>query len=203
MKNHLQWNWWKYLMVILLPTVIWCSVFQALAQPGKEQQVKLLYFGENLDAQALQQQLAEALPGLTDQQLRSVTVDTAQPEEKSYASLLRARCYEYDLILLEESWLRENLGQSIFVRLTEPMQAQFPNAQPYTEQTEDGDILTYGFVLYDIQNRNNFASCYSGSQRCYLFISPYSVNFDGLNENGTAGNDGALKAAQYLLEMTP
>lgn len=70
----------------------------------------------------------------------------------------------------------------------------------YQEDVTDAGVLTYGFQL-DPAAQNPFAAHYNGSEKCCLFVSPYSVNFNALNEYGTAGNDGALKAAQYLLEM--
>jgi hypothetical protein len=26
MKNHLQFNWWKYLVILLIPIIVWCSI---------------------------------------------------------------------------------------------------------------------------------------------------------------------------------
>lgn len=199
MRNHLQFNWWKYLAVIVLPVILWCSVFSAIAEPNSDQQVNVLYVGESLDTQSLRQQLADAMPQLTQQQIKSVAVDTALLDGSSYNALLTARCFDYDILILEESSLQKNTGQTVFTRLTSKLLEQFPNTPHYTEEVEDGGTLAFGLVLYDGTAENTFSACYTGSQTCYLFISPYSVNFDTLNENGTAGNDAALKAAQYLL----
>ena len=198
MKNHLQFNWWKYLALLLIPTIVWCSIFSAIKKPAPDQRVHILYIGENLDAEGLQTELKNALPGLTSQQLKAVTVTVAPPGETAY-STLEVRCFDYDILIFEESSMPKNTGQAVFVRLTDGLLQQFPNAQLYQENVEDAGILTYGFLLH---TGTRFAEYYAGKQTCCLFISPRSENFDTLNENGRAGNDGALKAVQYLLEMT-
>lgn len=199
MKNHLQFNWWKYLVIILVPTILWCSIFSALKKPDPHQRVHILYIGENLDAEGLQTELNKALPSLTSQQLKAVTVTVAPPGETAYGTL-EVRCFDYDILIFEESSMPKNVGQAVFVRLTDGLLQQFPNAKLYQENVEDAGILTYGFLP---EAGSRFAAHYTGKQPCYLLISPRSENFDTLNENGRAGNDAALRAAQYLLEITP
>lgn len=203
MKHHLQFNWWKYLLAFLLPILLWTGVFQSMATPGPTQRLNVLYVGQGLDAVALQQQLSAQLPTRTSQPIRSLTVDTASLDGNAYHSILSARSITYDMIIIEESSLVKNTGQSVFTRLTQELLAQFPNAVPYTEEIEDGSTLTFGLVVYDGTGNNRFSACYQGDQRCLLFISPYSENFNALNENGVTGNDAALKAVQYLLEEAP
>lgn len=198
MKNHLQYNWWKYLAILLIPIILWCSVFSAMRKPAPDQRVHILYIGSGLDAEGLQAQLANALPDLTSQQLKAVTVTVASPGETAY-STLEVRCFDYDILIFEQSSMPENVGQAVFVRLTDSMLSQFPDATLYQEDVSDAGILTYGFQLHA---DTRFAKHYASDQTCYLFISPWSENFDALNENGRAGNDAALRTAQYLLEIT-
>lgn len=198
MKNHLQFNWWKYLVIILIPIILWCSIFSALKKPDPDQRVHILYIGEHLDTEALQTELKNVLPSLTAQQLKAVTVTVAPPGEAAY-STLEVRCFDYDILIFEESSMPKNVGQAVFVRLTDELLKQFPDAKLYQEDVPDAGILTYALQF---QAGTRFAEYYTGDQTCYLFVSPRSENFDTLNENGRAGNDGALKAAQYLLEMT-
>lgn len=198
MRNHLQYNWWKYLIVIFIPIILWCSIFSSLKAPAPEQRVHILYVGSDLDTQKLQDQLAAALPGLTSQQLKAITVTTADTQTLSY-STLDVRCFDYDILIFQESSMPENVGQAVFVRLTDALLEQFPQGIFYQENVADAGILTYGFVISPADH-TPFADCYTGTENCFLFISPRSVNFDALNENGRAGNDGGLKAAQYLLE---
>lgn len=197
MKHHLQFNWWKYLLLLLIPIIFWCSVFGAMKKPAAHQRVHILYIGSNLDAEGLQTQLQSAYPDLTDQQLKAVTVTVAVPGESSYIAL-EARCFDYDILIFEQSSMPENVGQAVFVRLTDDLVAQFPEAALYQEDVADAGILTYAFRL---EKNSRFGAHYTGSEPCYLFISPQSKNFDTLNENGRAGNDAALRLAQYLLEI--
>ena len=199
MKNHLQFNWWKYLAILLIPIIVWCSIFSAMKKPEAYQRVHILYIGSALDAEGLQAQLERALPDLTDQQLKNVTVTIASPVENSYVTL-EARCFDYDILIFEQSSMPENVGQAVFVRLTEALIAQFPEATLYQEDVADAGILTYGFQL---EKSSRFGAYYTGNAPCYLFVSPRSENFDTLNENGRAGNDAALRFAQYLLEIAP
>ena len=198
MRNRLQFHWWKYLVVILLPIVLWTSVFSSLQAPTPEQRVHILYVGKSLDTQKLQDQLTTALPGLTTQPLKSVTVTASDTQALSY-NTLDVRCFDYDILIFEESSMPQNVGQAVFVRLTDALLKQFLNGIYYQENVEDAGILTYGFVISPT-DQTPLTDCYSGTENCYLFISPRSVNFDTLNENGRAGNDAGLKAAQYLLE---
>lgn len=199
MKRHLQYNWWKYIAILLLSVILWTTVFDILKTPRPEEQVNVLYIGQKLDTDALQQQLQQVLPTLTKQPLKKIAVDTELPANSQFSSVLGARLHSYDIILIEAPYMQDNIGQNIFVRLTEPLIAQFPHAQTYTEMTEAG-VLTYGFA---IPGESRFCRYYTGGETCYLFVSPYSVNFNALNETGSPGNDSALKAAQYLLEITP
>lgn len=200
MRSYLQFHWWKYLLVILLPVIVWCSVFDAAAKPAPNEQVNVLLIGESFDTAAMEEAIATALPSLTEQALRRFSVSTMVIGDTGYASLLTARCFDYDILIFEESSIPENLGQDVFVRLTDPLLAQFPGLSPYTETIPEGDELVYGLWIPD---NARFSGFYTGSARCCLFVSPYSVNFDTLNETGTAGQDGALKCAQYLLECEP
>lgn len=200
MKAHLQYNWWKYLLILLLPIFFWCSIFSNLKKPTPEQRVHILYVGQNLDAQKLEEQLSQALPQRTTQQLKSISVTVVEEDTLSY-DVLDARCFDYDILIFEESSMPANVGQAVFVRLTQELLRQFPDCVYYREAVADVGVLTYGFTISP-ESSAPFAQCYTGTQNCYLFVSPRSENFDTLNENGRSGNDGALKAAQYLLEKS-
>lgn len=202
MRNQFQFTWWKYLFAILIPIALWCSIFDILAQPAKHERLNILYVGSNLDSISLQQEITSILPELTDQPIKSVCVDAVSSEEMESASVLTARTFEYDILIFEESSKISNMGQNVFASLSDELISHFPDTPLYTENTEVGP-LTYGLILFDGTSANRFSACYSGKETCYLFISPKSENFDTLNQNGEAGNDAALKTAQYLLELTP
>ena len=192
MKQHLQYNWWKYLAIILIPIMLWCSIFEILQKPASHQRMRILYIGENLDAAALQQKLSAALPTLTDQPLKEIRI---RNEQYCDSTLLTARCFEYDLIIIEASRSQEKLGQRVFRELSPELIDLFSAASLYQETAESSE-KNYGFLLKP-EDETVFSSCYSGKDTCYLFFSPESVNC-----NPAGGNDAALKAAYYLMEST-
>lgn len=192
MREHFRIHWWKYGVLLLLSVFLWCSVFSALQTPAPNQRMHILFVGSQLDAESLETELQEILPGLTQQQLLSICVDTT---EAISDSLLTARCFDYDIIIFADGKMPENIGQNSFVRLTAELLAQIP-AEHYTELVES-DLLVYGFRA---DSHSRLAGFYRGTDCCYVFVSPYSVNFDTLNETGKAGDDAALMALKYLLE---
>lgn len=202
MKNHLQFSWWKYLLVLLIPAVIWTSVFQALAKPNADERVGVLYVGQSLDAELLQQQLAAALPELSTQPLLAVTVTQTEIPELNYRNILISRTFDYDIIIIEKSSLQPDGNQMIFNFLPEGLQACFPGASFYSEDGGEGEMLPVGMVL-DPDSGSRFFDFCRTDEPCYLFFSPESVNFDTKNGNGNPGNDAALQTAYYLLEVTP
>lgn len=202
MKRYLQYNWWKYLAIILLPIFLWCSVFDALAQPKKNETLHILYVGENLDTAALQQALRDALPEMTEQNIREVTVTQSVPNGISYFDFLTAQCISNDIILISQSYCQENTGQGAFARLPQALIDTFPDTAIYTETVEDM-TLSYGLVLFDGISENRFSAFCSGEEPCYLFPCPNSVNFGTKNGRGEADDDAAIKAIEYLLEVTP
>lgn len=199
MKEHLQFHWWHYLLLLILIVLFWTGIFQALAQPKPEQRLSVLYIGSQLDTQNLEKELTQALPELTGQTLLEIRVVNEHPDRRQYATYLEARCFDYDLIIIQQEYMEENIGQNAFVRLTDQLLAQLPGAWLYQESVGEYGVLTYGFVA---ESNSRLLSFYSGESPCYLFVSPQSVNFDTLNEKGQAGCDAGLRTLKYLLEMT-
>jgi hypothetical protein len=144
-----------------------------------------------LDAAALQQKLSAALPTLTDQPLREIRVKN---EQHCDSTMLTARCFEYDLILIEKSCFQEKFAQRVFRELSPELITLF-SAVPLYQETVESNEKNYGFLL-EPDGKTVFSSCYNGNDTCYLFFSPESVNCN------PDGNNAALKAAYYLMEST-
>lgn len=192
MKQYWQYNWWKYVAVILLPILLWTTVFNIMKQPAPRERLHILYIGDNLDAAALEKALNAFVPEHTSQKLKEITVRT---EQQCDTALLTARCFEYDIILIEQPHLPKNVGEQVFPPLSAQQQALFPHIKQYEKITETEE-KSYGFLL-EPNDHTGFATHYSGVNTCYLFFSPESVNCDPRN-----GTDAALQAAKYLLENT-
>ena len=197
MRNHLQYTWWQYLAVILAPIVIWCSLFSSLAAPKPQEQLDILCIGQNWSVAELQTELEAVMPQISRQPLQKITVDILAPAELT-DNLITARCFDYDILIFEAAYFPVNGGQRFFARLTEELMNHFPENDFYQESVEGG-TLCFGLKAQDSSRLHRY---YTGQDTLLLFMSPYSVNFNGLNEYGNPGYDAALKALQHLLERT-
>ena len=200
MKRHLQYNWWKYLLVILLPVIIWSTVFEQMEKPASNARLRVLYVGDGLDSPGFQQELTLQLSELSTQVLQEITVTQVSPVGISYTEYLTARCFDYDLLILSPDWCPEGIGQAVFSRIPTALLASFPSSEVYTEVVEESD-LPYAFVLPETSPFYSFSS--DKGRPCLLFPSPESVNLGGKNGKGDLGDDAALQAMRYLLGVNP
>jgi hypothetical protein len=200
MRRHLQYNWWKYLLVVLLPIIIWLTVFEQMAKPANNARLHVLYVGKGLDSQSLQQELTHQLTQMSKQVLQEITVTQVSPVGISYTEYLTARCFDYDLLILSPDWCPEGIGQAVFSRIPPALLDSFPSSDVYTEVVEKSD-LPYAFVLPETSPFYSFSS--DRGRPCLLFPSPESVNLDKKNGKGDLGDDAALQAMRYLLEVYP
>lgn len=198
LKRHMQYNWWKYLLVILAAIILWCTVFRALAQPKDNEKLNVLFVGEGLDTKKLEQTVTGMLPQLTDQFVRQVKVTQTRLEGREAYEILQMRTYEYDIVIISQSCLQENMGNALFSgAMTEKMQAHFAGVQFHAEP--QGERMVPSGIVLDPDS--GFCAFYNGQETCYLFASPQSVNFDGLNGLGQAGDDCALRIMEYFVEL--
>lgn len=200
MRRHLQYNWWKYLLVVLLPVIIWLTVFAQMAKPASNARLHVLYVGDGLDPSGFQQELTLQLSELSTQVLQEIAVTQVSPVGISYTEYLTARCFDYDLLILSPDWCPEGIGQAVFSRIPPALLDSFPSSDVYTEVVEKSD-LPYAFVLPETSPFYSFSS--DRGRPCLLFPSPESVNLDGKNKKGNLGDDAALQAMRYLLGVNP
>lgn len=200
MRRHLQYNWWKYLLVVLLPVIIWLTVFAQMAKPASNARLRVLYVGDGLDPSGFQQELTLQLSELSTQVLQEIAVTQVSPVGISYTEYLTARCFDYDLLILSPDWCPEGIGQAVFSRIPPALLGSFPSSDVYTEVVEKSD-LPYAFVLPETSPFYSFSS--DRGRPCLLFPSPESVNLDGKNKKGNLGDDAALQAMRYLSGVNP
>lgn len=185
MKRHFQYNWYKYLAVILLPILLWCFLFNLLSKPQSREQVRILFVGESLDVASLQKDLQSALPTLSAQPLKEITVTQAVPGALSFHEFLISQSFRYDILILSEAWMQESIGQ----RFLSPLSINPGNFEIYQE-TVEGKPIAYGYI---IDPEAHFFSYCQSTDHGYLFFSPE------LDEIYVP----IMKAAQYLLEVEP
>lgn len=196
MKRHIQYNWWKYATAIIASVVLWCAVFNSLAMPDENEKLHILFVGEGLEREKLEQAVSEMLPSVTEQSVRQVKVQQVRLHGREAFRILDGYTYQYDIIIISESYFQENMGLSILSRaMTEQVLAHFQEAEPMSELYEGAPAIC-GFVLPE---QGSFDAFYPEEDVCYIFPSAESVNFDGLNGKGLPGDDCALRIMEYLL----
>ncbi len=194
---HLQYDWWKYVVALLIPLILWCSVFSVLKKPKANERLHILFLGTGLNCQAVEQELTAYLQGNTAQKLKSVQVTMAEYDDENYANQLLAATYSYDIIIISENQMKDTVGQDYFFVL--PGKLQSAEVKLY-EETASDKTLPFGAVLFDGEQETIFGKYYSGTQICCAFISPQTVNLYPLNTESREGDNAAVIAWQWLME---
>ena len=195
--THLWYSWWKYLLLILCVFLFWMTVFDMLAAPEKNEKIQITCVGDGFLCEELKAALEQQLPELTDQLIKSISVENPiNGESEDYYSVLSTRAYGADLIIVEESAMTENIGQTYFLPLPAEALTEYIGSAAY--YSEEG--TPYGILLCDGSTGNRFSQFYTGTQRCYLFITHTSQNVAGIMGRGNGEDDAALQIIAYLLE---
>ena len=193
----LTYSWWKYLLVITLSTFVWQMVFGMMESPDKNEKIRITYIGENLSCEDMETELYRVVDERTDQKIKNITVENpVNGGSTYYHSLLATRVYGSDFIIIEESSLLETMGETYFSEIPSAKLEQYIEDVEY--YCENG--VPYGLLLYDGTTENQFSRYYTGTEKCYLFITHTTVNFADVVENGNATDDAALRILEYFME---
>lgn len=192
--GHLQYDWWKYVAVLLIPLILWCSVFSVLKKPKANERLHILFLGTDLNCQAMEQELTAYLQENTAQKLKSVQVTMTEYTDENYANQLMAAAYSYDIIIISENQMKDTVGQDNFFVLPESLQGA--ETELYEETVNDA-ALPFGAVL---QAGSSFGKYYSGTQKCCAFISPQTENLYPINAKSGEGDNATVIAWQWLME---
>ena len=192
--GHLQYDWWKYVAVLLIPLILWCSVFSIMKKPKANERLHILFLGTGLNCQAMEQELTVYLQENTAQKLKSVQVTMAEFSEENYANQLMAATYSYDIIIISDNQMKDTVGQDYFFVLPESLQGA--EVELYKE-TVNNRVLPFGAVLSD---ESSFGKYYSGTQKCCAFISPQTENLYPVNTKSEEGDDATVIVWQWLME---
>lgn len=181
--GHLQYDWWKYVSAMLIPLVLWCSVFSALEKPKANERLHILVLDKGTRMETLEQELTVYLQQEAVQNLKSVRIVTAEYAPENFANQMLAATYSYDIILICREQMTDTVGQDYFFVLPQTLREM--GGMLY-EETVNGKVLPFGVAL---ENGNYYA-----------FISPQSVNLYPLNEKSGEGDNAAVIAWKWLLE---
>lgn len=183
--GHLQYDWWKYAAVLLIPLILWCSVFAILKKPKANERLHILFLGDGLNTQAMTQDLEQYLQVNTSQKLKSVQITTTEFRDQNFANQLIAATYSYDIIIISQPQMKDTVGQDHFYVLPEELRTA--DIQLY-EETVNDTAMPFGAMIMN------------GEQVCYVFISPQTENLYPLNTKSRAGDNAAVIAWQWLME---
>lgn len=198
LKKYIKRHWATYIAIILVPIIFWCAVYSVLDDPKDNEKFAILFVGTGLDSEALQEHI---ITNLWDSRIKSIEVESITLEGSLYYDYLKSKCYAYDLVIFSESYIQPHVGRVVFER--EIMLSQCSNVLPESEyyyENIDGVDIPFGFILDDGDMENLFTKYYSGDEKCYLFLSPQSVNLDTINGKGAKGDDFALKVLNALFQ---
>lgn len=192
--GHLQYDWWKYVAVLLIPLILWCSVFSVMKKPKANERLHILFLGTGLNCQAMEQDLAAYLQENTAQKLKSVQVTMAEYSDDNYANQMIAAAYSYDIIIISENQMKDTVGQDYFFVLPENL---YSAGMKLYKETVNNKVLPFGAVLSD---ESSFGKYSSGAQKCYAFISPHTENLYPVNTKSGEGDNATVIAWQWLME---
>lgn len=195
--THLHYHWWKYVLLAVLSVIIWTSVFDTLAKPARNEKVGIVFFGDALDVPALHAELSAAIGNLTQQEIGYVDVSQTFADAEHLGSILMARAYDYDLLVLTAETVDMLSAYGFF----SPLPDDWKDTPTYCQET-NGVSTAYGLEIYRPGSQNRFSAFCSANETYYVFLSKESVNLAALNGNGIANDDAALQVLNYLLEET-
>ena len=192
----MQYNWWKYCLVVVFSAIVWMVVFDMIAAPEKNEKIKISFIGDDFSHEELEETLCTILPELTEQSIKSISVESpVNGQSNDYYSVLATRAHGADIMIFEESALPETVGETYFDPLSTEKLENYVAVDAY--YCEDG--VAYGILLWDGEGKNRFSQFYSGDERCYLFLTHTTVNAADVVSNGSAEDDAALQIIKYLL----
>ncbi len=200
--SHFQYEWWKYVLAAILIAVVWCSVFSLLAKPADHEQIQMVFFGGDVDAQALTAHLNASIADITTQPLKQITAERQLADATTLHYLVTARVLSADLLIFEEALLLPTQEGEVPMNITsyflpvsqERLTAAFGDASGRLKYfTLDGQV--YGIYL----EPTKLSDFISGENRYVLFFSHKSVNCSVLWEESDNGQNAAVDTAKYLL----
>lgn len=191
LKRALKDYWWLYLLIAFALILGWTSLFNALDRIRDNEQITVSVYNAECDTEALRNQIDEALPSLTKQQIIALYVDDIElpTEDDRFKTKLTMQILQSDIVILPESMLPEINIAEYFLPLPQEL------AQ---EDCYRFDGQAYGTL---VGSDTRFGVFCAQTEAYYAFVSPQTVNLAGLNGRGTETDDAALVIFRYLTEV--
>lgn len=193
-KNHFVYQWWKYLAVVIVAVVFWVYLFNTLARPQSNEQIKITFVGNDFNNTLLKDDIKVNLNTLQgNQNIKEIGVECFYSEDAyTLSTVLSTRVTsDTDFVIIKENQLKDFDIPAFFVELSESDVTQnFGNVPTYSREGK----------LYGIQlNSDTFAKYYQGKENCYAFITSVSENFGGTNGKGSPADKVCVNLINYLV----
>ena len=188
--SYIQYNWIKFFLIIIVSLVFWSIVYSDIDQVQYDESIRILYIGDNLDEEGLQDNIVSNIDDITNQELKYVSIMTyAEKEEVAY-EYLRNKIYSVDIVMISDDFLNEELISQIFVPLTSKLKQDF----------KDGNYVNIKDNMYGVKvsKESGFYEYYSKDENVSVFLSQYSLNLGNAYGYGKVENDSAISIAKYI-----
>ncbi len=203
--SHLQYKWWVYIAVILLPVIFWNILFDVISAPKDNEKIAFTVFDDGEFWNDAVEDLKLNKSEITDCGIKKITLETQLFSEDFIGSLLISRIITGDIIIF-----RENLLQNTEEGKFNPSGYFAP--LPVSKMEElFGECGGVEFVLFEenavgvyLNNpddgfTNNFEKIYGGKERFAVFFSYESPNCGGIYGVGSASDTAATDFIKYWL----
>lgn len=195
LRNKLLYRWPLILLGLVAVIFLGTVIGRRLTAPAPNEKLSVCLVGQNFNAEAMREALYTDTRRFTGQELRDLTVEMIYNENGSViAETLTTRIIDgVDLIILEEDYVFDGLGESYFASIPEAVaDTYFPGATLYSEA---GQIYA---IKLDKDGGSRFSEFYGGNETCLLFVNAASVNTGAMNGRGDPEDTAALELASYL-----
>jgi ABC-type glycerol-3-phosphate transport system substrate-binding protein len=196
LKNYLRYNWWMYIVSAILVLALWLSVFSKLAELKANEQINITYIGSAFNHLELQSDLQDAMPDITNQNIKRVSVENAVVDgDYDLNTILRARSSgSCDFFIIESSVIEKyemNLASYFSELSVSEIEKFFGNIG---RVEEDGKL--FGIELNENARLYDY---YTGNGKLKIFFVNQSVNLSTLN-GGDEEQDAAIQVIKFLAE---
>ncbi len=200
MKSRITYYWWVYVLYAFGIIAVSLTIFNALERPTDDERIQILFGGAGVSSASIEQDLQSYLLENSTQNIKEVIFETVDSTISSFPEILVARAISVgDLIILPESAIRQNTGETYFMPLDETEVRSIFGDQ--VNLYSENDII-YGIYLNQGDVENNFTSyMQENDENTYvLFFNMFSVNTGDWNEEGNNTDMAAIECAIWLME---
>ncbi len=206
LKTHFRYNWWKYLVVLLVAVVLWNGLFTALAQPKDHEKLTVACFASEVNTKALQADLEENRASFTGQPLKKLSVETYldYANDAMYFSYALASAdvfvFSEDMVLSDENGNSPVTYKALFQPIPMDTFSELLGDNLSNLRLFGDDSGIYGVYISGAGQNNRFTQMCDQNTACILFFNPDSVNLNGLYGKGNGEHGGAIDLLLYLLQ---